>query len=422
MPDLSIDPAEPTSSAPPFVAAPVPQSSASATSSTPAAPTEVAPSGDQEPSNDPAFMILHGVLDATYVYFCPARQTGEIDDDAVPMPPRGLAYGELWVRGASEFDFAAAVSLWLVASEQRLAEGTKCGELAMRAAEALAESNAEPGDGGPPSTEEPDAALLLDAATAAAEGHDAGLLSDASNWRDASQALQSGSMSDAADGGDAAPRDAGSRAVSLESFDVRAPGLARRPKLRLSPFASFAEDSFQRASVSLLAATGCIGPIAERDLSACGLTVAAPSSLAPVWGPLSRIVDFSALGLQFLNASSLADATLRSAPDDQNMGVYLTVASDVGRGEIAPSQARSGVQLDDIGSDLSRTYLTVEQGLASEVLFSESWQAVLARSGNPELASGRPFTIALLGAVPPSANSTLNPTRMLIIENDPRPD
>jgi hypothetical protein len=354
-----------------------------------------------EPTDDPALTIVHGVRDAERLYFCAASATGEFDPGAKPEPSAGLAYGERWVRGAQAIDFSAALSIWVIASA-----GPLEGELSCAEALALADGSDLGRDAGGSE------------ATAANLDGGLGAQRDAAGLtvRDAMASITHDlRYSDAAmDAG--ASRDA-SRPDASSALQVGP------TSLRVLPFVSFPADSFEQAASSLLIATGCVGPVAEAAAAACGVRHTAPSALAPVWVPLSRVLDFGTMGLQFVNASTLERATLRSSPSEGSDAAYFTVASSVGAGDIAPRESRTGVGIADLGTDLGAVAVRIESGTGSEPLLSQSWAETLQFSGDLELANARSFSFVLLGSLGTTGMGfVMQPPRVILIPNDPLPN
>jgi hypothetical protein len=312
--------------------------------------------------------------------------------------------------------------LWLIASAGPLDSTLSCGDALALAGDAAAAH---------------DAGLQLEAmhpALDAAPESDAAVHSarDASvhPWR---EFRDSATASDAAAAPDATiERDAAAHHTAIDAAVDAAVALGSDSgavfevgpaMLRVLPFVSFPPGSFEGAASSLLVAAGCVGPVADSAAAACGARFAAPSALAPVWVPLSRVSDFRTLGLQFVNASTLERATLRSSPGEGSEGAYFTVASSVGAGEIAPRETRTGVALADLGADLDTVQVRIESGSGSDPLLIQSWADTLHLSGDLELGNAQSYSMVLLG---PLGTGTIafaaQPPRVIVIPNDPLPN
>lgn len=353
--------------------------------------------GSDEPDRDPALTVVHGVADATLLYFCPEGEGGELQAEALPSPRGGLAYAETWVRSVDDFDFDAGLSEWIVAVETPLADDVRCGDV-QKLALSDAGSQATPASG---------AEAVLDAGAVHKE-------LDAALAFELDAAHADAAFTDASDA--VVPVDSGSPdAASLERDAAQA---NPRPP-RVVPFVTFPAGSFDRAKSSLLIAGGCVGPVSSAQATYCGTSHAMQSSLQPYWVPLSRTTAFDSVGLQFINASDVPRATLRSTPDAGATGVFFSVGFDVGIGGIAPDALHTGVALADIGADLSSVQLAVEVGAGSDPVFTQTWQTVVREARDVELRDGGAFSFILLGAVTAPRSRAFNPARLMLISNDP---
>jgi hypothetical protein len=355
---------------------------------------------------------MHAVADARFLYFCPGTDAGVLDAEAKPMPSGGLAYGKTWIRGANELDFDAGLSLWVIAVDAPLGSDVGCADInALEAADAGSIRV-------PPVVVKGERdATLADAGTL--EGTDAAAAADASAVADAAAGskataldaalLDTGSdVHDASLGQPGLDASAGDAAVELAVTDMR-----------VAPFVTFPPGSFARAKSSLLIAAGCIGPVSRAQAAYCGTASAVASSLQPYWLPLSRVTTFDSVGLQFVNASDVPRATLRSTPSDATLGAFFSVGYDVGIGEIAPQALHTGVPLADIGTDLRQVRLEIETSSGAEPLFSQSWQDTLQAAPDVELHNAGAFSIVLVGAVTVPRNRAFNPPRLVLLSNDP---
>lgn len=355
--------------------------------------------GSNEPDRDPALTVVHGVADATLLYFCPEGEGGELQPEALPSPRGGLAYAETWVRTADDFDFDAGLSEWIVAVDAPLADDVRCGDLP-KLVTSDAESQAPSASGAGVALDAGAVHTELDASWSPSESDAAGV--DAA-FTDASDAV--------------VPFDSGSPDAASVERDAAGQVNPRAP--RVVPFVTFPAGSFERAKSSLLIAGGCIGPVSSAQATYCGTSHAMQSSLQPYWVPLSRTTAFDSVGLQFINASDVPRATLRSSPDEGATGAFFSIGYDVGIGEIGPEALRIGVALVDIGAELSSVQLAIEVGAGSDPVFTQTWQAVVRQARDVELRDGGAFSFILLGAATAPRSRAFNPARLMLISNDP---
>ncbi len=378
--------------------------------------------GSDEPTGRRAVRFLNGVVDAKRVYLCPVDPVaGEPVTAALPWPRAGLEFGASALLPEREPDAHEGSAWHLVAVLEPLPDDMSCGEAAAWAARrAVADAGALQSDAGDasvvgqrPSVDGPGSGEAgtprpgLDATVS--ESNDAGVVGtrfDASSAR----------LSDVLDSPlpDAASPDAASDAgPRLAAVTV--------PALRMVPFAAFSAQSLQPELSSLLVASGCVGGFGGAPDDVCGAAFESRrTSLLPAFVHLSRVTRFSVLGLQFLNASTLEAATLRSDPTsaESASGVYFTLASDVRIGQIAPSRLSTGVAREDVGEPLSDVVLTVDEPSRGDSVLVTDWQRVLDGWGTDELSNGSGWSFVLVGS-PVGDDRQFNGLRLLLLPNDP---
>src|SRR5206468_3345450 len=112
---------------------------------------------------------------------------------------------------------------------------------------------------------------------------------------------------------------------------------------------------------------------------------------------LSRQLSVDHVALQAVHASlATTQVDLRSRPPLTSMDSAVEIGS-VLFGEVAPRPASVQNTVFDLG--ISRKYsVSVEQ--SDDVLFSQSWAAVLARGGLPELKNGHGYALIFNGPRP----------------------
>lgn len=412
LPDLVQDPPSGTTSAPPVVFVPSPRDAGSSPSAsatfhpTPSAeplPTPVDPDAN-EPRRDPALTLVHGLVDSRYIYLCRTDPSGQIAADAELEPPGGLLFGQHWVWTEDDLDFETELGWWLLGSERALAAGTSC----MTAIERGAPSS---GDAGTKRTD-------ADAASPV-RGRDAGLVDaqglDASADTPPDTARDAGSLGPDSDAGSATLDGASGEPTADASVEV-----VVVPSLRFRPFITLPQGSLADGRSTLLVASGCLGGFDVPDSTWCGTSEPRGSdALRPVFVPLSRRTAFSALGLQALNASTFARASVRSQPDEGASGAVLSLATDLVPGQLWPRQVNTSITLEDLGEDPGSVELQLVLGLGDEPVLRQTWQQALDFGGVPSLVHGRAYSLLLLGAVLPRTVTGLNGARFVVIDNDP---
>jgi hypothetical protein len=317
----------------------------------------------------------------------------------------------VWAEGDLEFE--TELGWWLLGSERALDAGTSCKAAIERGAPSSTDAGVErPGADAAPS-----------------QGWDAGLV--AAQARDAgSDVLPDAALADAALA-DAA-RDAGPLGPASETGSVALDGASGEqtadasvevvalPSLRFRPFITLPQGSLADGRSTLLVASGCLGGFDVPDSTWCGTSEPRGSdALRAVFVPLSRRTAFSALGLQALNASTFARASVRSQPDEGAGGAVLSLATDLVPGQLWPRQVNTSITLEDLGQDLGSVELQLVLGLGDEPALRQAWLQALEFGGVPSLVHGRAYSLLLLGAVLPRTVTGLNAARFVVIDNDP---
>jgi hypothetical protein len=355
-----------------------------------------------EPLRDPALTIVNGVLDADRIFVC------RVGED-MPFPETGLAYGQSNVIAGDSYDLEDASS-WVLIAAVGEQPSASCDEL-IAAAELQRASMTDAGarapvvNAGTPLSDASatDVELRADAGDPA----DSGLGARDRPFEAGNDARAMPSVPAlAADAG----RDSGSGEVRLDAVDV--------PRLRVVPLATFQAGGLAPELSTLLVAAGCVGGYAEAPNGVCGdAYYRRQSSLTPIVVTLSRQNEYKSLGLQFVNASVVPLATLRSDPMAAVGGSFFTIGSEVGLGEIAPARLRTGIPLASVGEPLEDVELSVEERAGADPLFTTNWQAVLSVSGEPELRDGRGFSFVLLGS-PIGDGHQFAGLRLVLVSND----
>jgi hypothetical protein len=207
--------------------------------------------------------------------------------------------------------------------------------------------------------------------------------------------------------------DAGAQSPAVIAVEV--------PALRMLPFAAFSAQSLEAERSSLLVASGCVGGYATPPSGVCS-TNQQPgnSSLLPVFVHLSRLTRYDVLGLQFLNASVLDVATLRSDPSasPDSAGLYFTLASEVQLGQIAPPRLSTGVALESVGAPLADVALVIDVPGGAEPVFTSDWQSALDEAESEALRNGSGWSFVLVGS-PVGDDRQFNSLQLLLLPNDP---
>lgn len=388
------------------------------TSSAAPAPSPIQPvtpsSGIPELEGRGSLTLLHGVVDAPTLSFCILVE-GEEEAvlSAQPMPAGGLAFGQALVLPMQDIIDPASSHVRAVAIATR-SSGVEesCAELLPRFGHAL-----------------PEAVRAVELPYRAPERRalDAGAPVPVS---DAGAALPPGNVvtrhARASDAGppDAGTSDAGTSDAGARDSGARDAGI-EWPSLRTAELPQLLPGTFEDRSY-LLVATGCLGAPGLADPNEqqiCGPSFSRDrSSFAGIVVPLSRLVDFGKLGVQFVHASlGLPELTVRSNPADSE-GTFFTVASSVVLGEIAPYSARRSLTVEDLGDPLDDVLLELSSSPSGAVFGSEPWPAALAPNGLT-LEDGRAYTVVLIGpGVDANARSWWNPPLLTVVDNDPTDD
>lgn len=177
------------------------------------------------------------------------------------------------------------------------------------------------------------------------------------------------------------------------------PASAARPRLRVRGLPAIPAGALSSGRSLVLIANGCLGGRGFSGLKAeqycgAGYTETEPTVSANLVA-LSRALRFDRVGLQVVHGS-LANLAVdfRSGPTLLSEGGWVSIASRVVQGQVAPRPALLNYTASDYGA--TRLY-RVEVSATSGVLFSEGWATVLARGGLTELSSERTYALVLSG-------------------------
>jgi hypothetical protein len=326
-----------------------------------------------EPIGRSVITFLHALADAQAVTLCFARNDGEVNDLlGSPRPAAGLAYG-----GALVLDTLSGVELdaepvvpFVITGELALLEGLDCGE-----AVALAEAE------------------MRAAGAAAAGGGGTG----------GSSSSDAGAAGDAGDGAGGAP--------SLVPARLR---VARLPEL--------APGTLTQGHSLLYALVGCLGgPAFSHDdgeaLCGAGYAPNRPTVTAALV-VLSRKVGIGTVGIQALHASrALPSLALRAKPPDSAVEPWAYIADSMTEGMLRPREPR--VDLTPVGYGMGTRTWRVQALVGSEAVVSDSWPTILGRSGLEAPATGRGYTLVVMGPSSKPDVPLWNAPAFTLVDNDP---
>lgn len=376
---------------------------------TPITPVNPSP-GLPELTGDGSLTLLHGVIDAELLAFCISVSTADDEDARVsvePLPADGLTFGQALVVPMEGFIDPERSDVRVVAiATGRGGSVASCSEVLAEfghtvpsGARAVEVPHLVPSLlGGASDAGTPPPA---DAGVAPVAVVDAGVL----------DAGPSSADTGADAGSDAGSQDAGGFDAGFELPAVRTGELPR-----------FLPGTFENRSY-LVVAGGCLGAPGlahERESEICGPSFSRNrSSFNGIVAPLSRTTEFGQLGLQFLHASDgFGELNLRSNPGETE-GTYLTVASSVVLGQIAPYSARRSVTVEGLGEPLDEVLLELSSGSSSSTLGQQPWPAALAPN-RLALENGRAYTLVLIGpSVTAGSGAFWNAPMLTVVENDP---
>jgi hypothetical protein len=342
-----------------------------------------------EPPGEDVLTLVNGVVDAKSVLFCLTSGSGA-SSTAIgsPFPEGGLAYGEsLVLREIPELELATEpLAPVLIAGDLELVEGMDCEEAlaTARSEQAAAPSSGAGGAGGEP----------LDGAAGSA------------NEPGEPDTDETEASAGAGFGG------AGGAPVALPP----------PPRLRAAVLPMVPAGTLSTGKSTLLVSMGCIGGpafVSPQDELACGEEYSgARPSLSAVLVRMSRRRAVGRLGLQVLHASvATGELDLRAAPLTQKSELPFSIATRVGYGVIAPDPPRLDFPASSYGAATSGW--GVELMVGGSVLYSESWDDLLGRTGIT-LADGRNYTLVVVGAgVGLPERYFWNAARVVVVDNDP---
>jgi hypothetical protein len=380
---------------------------------TPIAPVAPSP-GIPELAGRGSLTLLHGVVDAEVLFFCVVIESDEGSLLSVePMPAGGLAFGQALVlpmEGIIDPELAEVRTVALAAQPGDLDDD--CAELLPRFGHSLAE--------GVRAVELPHHAPVARSVDAgvASQPPDAGALFDAAALlSEAAPVLDGGGADAGVDAGPQAASDAGAAVSgSIDSGAVDFPPVRTGELPRLLP-GTFEDRSY------LLVASGCLGAPGladENEQAVCGPGFSRDrSSFSGIFVGLSRLVDFGAMGMQFVHASEgFGELTLRSDPAETE-GTFFTIASAVVLGEIAPYSARRSLSVLDLGEPLDEVLLELSSNPSGATLGIQPWPAALAPNG-VVLENGGAYSVVLIGpGVGAGEGAWWNAPMLTVVDNDP---
>jgi hypothetical protein len=390
-----------------------------------------------EPRRDFSLTLMHGVVDASRVYFC-LLVTPEGEEPAylspTPLPSAGLSFGQSMVVAPEADDepllAARSVQVFVVAASQNAATGQSCEALLLAGGREL------------PSTEARDVLLPVSvpvgpgfssfAADAGFSGElvggsemdasrvpavEAGVLTDAQ----VAGAIEGGALSDVISASAVVGHDSGLDGSSVDGGGAR----FRLPELRASVLTQLPGDLVNEQFSYLLVASGCLGAPGlhhELERRLCGPAFGVQAStLAPVFVPLSRVASFGDVGLQVVNANqAFPSATVRSNPPEGVEASFFTIAREVPTGGIAPRPAVRGIAADSVGRDYDRITLDISESVSNSVRLSIPWFWPLSLGEVPELRNGRSYSVVVIGPeIGIAPGPWWNPGFLALIKNDP---
>jgi hypothetical protein len=362
-------------------------------------PTITNPDPIVDPAGAFAFTLVHGVVDASRIFFCVASG-GEVHGD--PWPEEGLGFGETWVsdqlpEGEPEED---SLQIVVIGADADLIDGRDCAAI-------LDDPRTDLTLGAVVSSRtrrvDTVALAISDAGSSDAGWVDAG--SDAALAPSEDAAVSSG-----ADSG--APQDAAGIDGAVEIPPaIRAAFLPVVPAGTMSSGGSY-----------LLTVAGCLGGFSHpEDRAVCGSSYFPHrSTLSPMLVRLSRLVTFGNPSLQFLQASLGAGiVTLRSTPGPLNNGTQITIATDVAPGVIDPYPPIQSVAPATFGDPLGIGGLE----LTSEIgqTWADAWGPALQALDIEELAGLTGYTLLFVGPSPWLEDDAQwwNEPRFTLVRNSP---
>lgn len=377
-----------------------------------------------EPLGRGNFTLLHGIVDARTIAFCVMLVDGDerrLGQHA--LPSGGLSFGQVAVLPMADRIEPASteVRFFVVAADpDRLGAG--CPELLEAAGHDVSSAlpvELEVLQGAPPSSD----AGVAPSIDLGFERGSGALPTAALGFLDAGVSGPSDAGVPALPGGDAGGRSVDSGAVDDEPPEAGAADAGVRwPELRVTELPRLLPTTYEDRTY-LVAASGCLGApglVRSDEAQLCGpvFTRNRSSATALVF-PLSRLVDFDAVGLQVAHSSlAIGDVTLRSNPGETD-GTSFTLVSGLKLGNVAPWTAQRTLSVEALGAPLDQVLIQVASGGSTLPLLELSWAEAL-EPNHVELVEARAFTLVVIGgALTLERSNEFNPAFVAVVQSDP---